>query len=108
MSETSSAIASSPNASSANAIRITLDAVRVNHNKSEYRNIPRARSSQGHELVGDGPLVARMAAILRDENPGFEGLLEVYRGDTLCFIPVPLKTAFLAGPQPQHLRKDAA
>lgn len=48
-----------------------------------------------------------MAAILREENPGFEGNLEVYRGDTLCFIPVPLKTAFLPGEQPQHLRKDA-
>jgi hypothetical protein len=94
--------------SSANAIRITLDAVRVNHNKSEYRNIPRARSSQGHEIVGDGPLVARMAAILREENPSFEGQLEVYRGDTLCFIPVPLKRAFLKGPQPEHLRRTAA
>ncbi len=93
---------------SANALRITLDAVRVNRNKSEYRNIPRARSSQGHQLVGDGPLVARLAAILREENPGFEGHLEVYRGDTLCFIPTPLKTAFLPRPQPQHLRKDAA
>ncbi len=108
MSETSSADANSANASQVKAIRITLDAVRVNRNKSEYRNIPRARSSQGHELVGDGPLVARMAAILRDENPGFEGLLEVYRGDTLCFIPVPLKRAFRKGPQPKHLRRTAA
>ena len=99
---------SSASASSATAVRITLDSVRVHRNKSEYRNIPRARSSQGHELVGDGPLVARMAAILREENPGFEGLLEVYRGDTLCFIPVPLKRAFLKGPQPKQLRRNAA
>lgn len=86
-------------------IRINLDAVRVYRNKSEYRSVPRARSSLGHEIVGDGPIISRMAAILRQENPEFEGLLEVYRGDTPCFNPTPLKAAFVKGPQPEHLRR---
>lgn len=88
-------------------IRINLDAVRVYRNKSEYRTTPRARSSLGHELTGDGRIVSKLAAVLREENPQFEGLLEVYRGDTLCFIPTPLKTAFLTGPQPEQLRRKS-
>lgn len=86
-------------------IRIELDAVRVYRNKQEYRTKPRARSSLGHEISGDGPLVPKLAAILRKENPEFEGLLEVYRGNTLCFIPAPLKAAFLKGPQPEQFRR---
>lgn len=88
-------------------IRIDLDAVRVYRNKHEYRTKPRAKSSLGHEITGDGPLVSKLAAILREENPEFDGLLEVYRGDTLCFIPTHLKTAFLKGPQPKHLRRKS-
>lgn len=89
-------------------IRINLDAVRVYRNKNEYRPIQRARSSLGHEIKGDGPIVSKLASILRAENPQFDGLLEVYRGDTPCFIPMPLKTAFLKGPQPEHLQKETA
>lgn len=87
-------------------IRIYLDTVRVYRNKSEYRPMNRARSSLGHEIKGDGFIVSKMASILRAENPHFDGLLEVYRGETLCFVPVPLKTAFLKGPQPKNLRKE--
>ena len=86
-------------------IRINLDAVRVYRNKSEYRSVPRARSSLGHEFVGDGPIISRLAALLRQENLEFEGLLEVYRGNTPCFKPAPLKAAFVKGPQPEHLRR---
>jgi len=90
-------------------IRIDLDEVRVYRSKNEYRPVGRARTSLGHEITGDGPKLAKLASILREENPQFDGLLEVYRGDTLCFIPMPLKTAFLKGPQPEHLRrKDRA
>lgn len=87
-------------------IRIYLDAVRVYRNKSEYRSVPRALSSLGHEIVGDGPIISRLAALLRHENPGFQGQLEVYRGDTPCFHPTPLKAAFVKGPQPEHLRRN--
>jgi len=87
-------------------IRINLDAVRVYRNKSEYRTTQRARSSLGHEIMGDGPIVSKLASILRAENPRFNGLLEVYRGGTLCFIPTPLKTAFRKGPQPKQFRKE--
>jgi hypothetical protein len=86
-------------------IRINLDSIRVYRNKSEYRSVPRARSSLGHEIVGGGPIISRMAALLRQENPGFRGLLEVYRGDTPCFNPTLLKAAFVTGPQPEHLRR---
>ncbi|TMV09693.1 hypothetical protein FGK63_01080 [Ruegeria sediminis] len=89
-------------------IRIDLDTIRVYRNKSEYRTTQRARSSLGHEIVGDGFIVSKLAAILRKENPQFDGLLEVYRGDNPCFIPTPLKTAFRKGPQPKQLRKEAA
>lgn len=86
-------------------IRIDLDAVRVYRNKSEYRTTQRARSSLGHEIIGDGPIVSKLAAILRAENPQFEGLLIVYRGETPCFTPTPLKTAFFSAPQPKQLRR---
>ncbi|WP_342070564.1 hypothetical protein [Yoonia algicola] len=89
-------------------IRINLDAVRVYRNKGEYREVGRARTSLGHEITGDGAKLAKLASILREENPDFNGLLEVYRGDTLCFIPMPLKSAFLRGSQPEHLGKEQA
>lgn len=88
-----------------NSIRTDLDAIRVYRNKSEYRTIQRARSSLGHEIIGDGFIVAQLAETLRSENPLFEGLLEVFLGDTPCFTPMPLKTAFLKGPQPKQLRR---
>jgi hypothetical protein len=90
-----------------NTIRIDLDTVRVYRNKSEYRPMNRATSSLGHVIKGDGPIISKLASILRAENPQFEGLLEVYRGDTPCFIPMPLKTAFLKGPQPEQLKRKA-
>ena len=93
---------------STNSIRIDLDAVRVYRNRSEYRTTQRARSSLGHEIIGDGFIVAQMADTLRSETPRFEGLLEVFRGDTPCFTPMPLKTAFLKGPQPKQLRRKSA
>lgn len=95
---------------SSGALHIYLDAVRVyRRSGKEYHTQPRARSCQGHEIVGLGPVVAQMAARLRADNPAFNGLLKVYRGDTLAFIPMPLKTAFLADPkkQPKHLRRNA-
>lgn len=88
-------------------IRIDLDTVRVYRNKSEYRTKNRARSSFGHEIIGDGPILSTLAAILREENPEIHGQVEVYRGDTLCFIPMPLKTAFRKGPQPKQLQRKA-
>lgn len=88
-------------------IRIDLDAVRVYRNKNEYRTKPRAKSSLGHEVTGDGPIISELASILRAENPQFDGLLEVYRGETPCFTPMPLKTAFLRGPQPEQFRRNA-
>ena len=48
----------------------------------------------------------RLAAILRAENPRFSGMLEVWRGDTLCFVPTPLKTAFMPGEQPVNLKRN--
>lgn len=90
---------------STSVIRIDLDAVRVYRNNTEFRTTQRARSSLGHEITGDGHIVAQMAELLRRENPDFTGTLEVYRGDTLCFFPMPLKRAFTKGKQPEHLRR---
>lgn len=89
-------------------IRIDLDAIRISRSTREWRTIQRARSSLGHEITGDGPIVSQLAAILRNENPAFEGLLEVFRGDTTVFKPMPLKTAFLKGPQPKQLQRKPA
>lgn len=86
-------------------IRIDLDTVRVYRNKSEWTTESRARSSLGHEMTGNGRLTSSMVALLRRENPHFEGLVEVFRGDTPVFYPTPLKTAFLKGPQPEHLKR---
>jgi len=89
-------------------IRIDLDEVKVHRNAGEYHFKGCARSSLGHEVVGHGPNLTNLVAILRKENPHFEGLLEVYRGDTLCFNPMPLKTAFCKGPMPKQFRKEAS
>ncbi|SEM33697.1 hypothetical protein SAMN05443999_1219 [Roseovarius azorensis] len=89
------------------AIRFDLDLVRVyRRNGPEYHTKPRARSSQGHEIVGWEAIVSQMAARMRADNPAFNGLLEVYRGDTLAFIPRPLKAAFLPDPSRQPLRQQ--
>ncbi|RBW55570.1 hypothetical protein DS909_10720 [Phaeobacter gallaeciensis] len=86
-------------------IRIDLDFVRVTRNKSEYHTVCRARSSLGHEIKGNGLILSKLASILREEPPRFNGVLEIYREDVLSFVPMPLKTAFLRGPQPTQLLK---
>lgn len=83
---------------SANSIRIDLDAVRVYRNKSEYRTTQRARSSLGHEVIGDDFNVAQLADILRSENPRFEGLLEGFRGMPPASPQCPLNRPFSKAP----------
>ena len=66
-------------------LRIELDEVKKWRGKSEYREIPRARCGN-IEVVGYGEIVAKLCAELAELYDGAE-IVEVFRGETLCFKP---------------------
>jgi len=76
--------------------RIELDSVRKYRNAREWHEVPRARCN-GLEIVGYGKIIRQLCASLAEQGADLEGLVEVYRGDTLCFAKVPLKRWFCAG-----------
>lgn len=88
-------------------MRMYLDSVRKDSNKSEYRMIPRCTCAP-HVLTGDGPLIENMGKLLLEH--GFSPDLEVgvYRGTTEVFAPAKLALiarGYRTGEQPEHLRK---
>ena len=89
-------------------VRVELDSVPIWRNGSEHRPMNRA-SAMGLEHCGDGevirPLLSALlgAGKIADSDP-----VSVYRGATLCFVEVPVKTWFLRRPQPKQLRKRRA
>jgi len=92
-------------------IQIELDSVKKYRKGSttEYRHIPRARWND-LEVVGDGWVVRDLCRLIARNNPGISGLVYVFRGDTLCFTPMPLnlwvKQNPFAGDTPEQFRKD--
>jgi len=92
-------------------IRIELDSVKTYRPKStqEYRYIPRARWND-LEVVGDDWIVRDLCRLILQDNPEITGLVHVFRGDTLCFTPMPLnlwvKKNPFAGETPEQFRKD--
>ena len=78
--------------------RVELDNVRKYRNASEWHEIPRARCN-GLEIVGYGAIIKQICAALAQQGGDLEGLVEVYRGGTLCFTKVPLKAWFCARPK---------
>ena len=88
-------------------IRITLDTVRRYRSKSEYRPVARARSGQ-FEAIGDGMVIRDLCRVLSTNNYPIDALVEVWRGEVLCFRLMPLKqwcrTQPFGGDVPQSLR----
>ena len=72
-------------------IIVYLDTIPKIRNCSEYRMINRARSGD-LELIGDGPIVQKLLRKRFEQGASKEAIVEVYRGDTLCFVPTPLKS----------------
>lgn len=75
----------------ADKITVYLDTIPKIRNSSEYRMINRARSGD-LELIGGGPIVQKLLRKLYQQGAPKEAIVEVYRGDTLCFVPIPLKS----------------
>ena len=91
-------------------IEIQLDSVkRCRRSPQEYRYIPRARWKH-LEVVGEDWIVRDLCRLIAADNPDFTGLVHVFRGDTLCFTPMPLKSWVkhnpFAGDTPEQLKKD--
>lgn len=83
------------------ALKITvhLDTVRRYRNKHEYREVGRARSSH-HEVVGEAALLRPLLKKIHADGAPIEAIVEVFRGDTLCFRPAPLKAWIFLGENP--------
>lgn len=79
-----------------NTITIRLDTVRKYRNASEYRLIGRARSG-GLEVVGDGRLIRKILQQRHAAGASLEATVEVFRGETLCFVRAPLKSWVISG-----------
>lgn len=77
-------------------IRIELDNVRKYRNASEYHEVPRARC-EGIEKTGQGRLIKAICNELAAQNRDINEVVEVWRGDTLCFNRAPLKLWIFKG-----------
>jgi hypothetical protein len=90
-------------------IRVELDAVRKYRNASEWRTQQRARIGEDIEVVGDGEVIKPALRAYAEKNPQISGQVEVWRGDTLCFIPKALNL-WVNPPdrRPDHLKRKAA
>lgn len=89
-------------------LTIKLDTVKKARGTQEWRPVNRARF-RGLEEVGDGfVLMKLMATILQVFPTQNRSLVYVYRGDTLCFNPIPLEDWFKKREQPPQLKKVRA
>jgi len=72
-------------------LTLTIDSVKKERNSSEYRYVPRIRYGE-HERSGDGYIVflflrdLLVAGIIEETD-----IVEIYRGETLCFVPTTVK-----------------
>ena len=90
-------------------LRIEMDSVKKYTNKNEYHTVPRVRALE-EEVMGNGEIVRKLCSILIEKNPQINPLVYVFRGNTLCFIPKPLKSwleegAVKKGEQPEQFKK---
>ena len=81
-----------------NPIVIHLDSVKKHRNKSEWRTVNRAiltwtdpsGNATTMEKIGDGSLINLLLRGFHGNFPQVNAQVEVYRGDTLCFVTCPL------------------
>ena len=86
-------------------ITVQLDTVRKYRNSIEYRPIGRARSD-GYEVVGEGAFIRSMLKNMYADGAPIEATVQVFRGDTLCFRPMPLKSWVIPGKNPIKKRQN--
>ena len=84
-------------------ITVRLDAVRKYRNKSEYRTVQRARCND-IEVIGDGPVIRRVLHQVHEAGVPIDAVVEVYRGETLCFRRMTLETWTVPGKNPIQRR----
>ena len=89
-------------------LRITLDSVPKYRNAQEWRPVGRATCGDA-ERVGDGNIIAQLCHDLSETYPA-DTLVEVWRGETLCFSAAPIGVwasgkALSVGEQPEHLKR---
>jgi hypothetical protein len=88
-----------------NTIRVELDSVKKCRGLTEYHWIPRARVGD-LEVVGFGEVIKQVLTLFHENNPGINSQVEVYRGDTLCFMPMALNSwLFPPDRRPEWLKK---
>lgn len=80
-------------------ITVHLDVVRKYRNRHEFRDIGRARSGR-YEVVGEGAITRPLLKKMYADGAPIEAIVEVFRGDTLCFRPAPLKSWVILGENP--------
>ena len=81
-----------------NPIVVHMDSVKKYRNKSEWRPVNRAiltwtdpsGSTTTMEKIGDGSLISLLLRDFHEDFPQINAQVEVYRGDTLCFVRCPL------------------
>jgi len=90
-------------------IRFDLGERKVYRNSSEYHWKPTCRYGDVTVESYTAPII-KLAGLLLEENPQFNPLVEVYRGETLVFTAAPLKSWIgglpARGTQPEQLRKE--
>ena len=77
---------------------IHLDSVKKWRNKNEWRPVNRAiltwtdpsGNTTTMEKIGDGSLINLLLRDFHEDFPQINAQVEVYRGDTLCFVTCPL------------------
>ena len=81
-----------------NPIVIHMDSVKKYRNKSEWRPVNRAiltwtdpsGNTTTMEKIGDGFLIRLLLRDFHEDFPQINAQVEVWRGDTLCFVRCPL------------------
>ena len=87
---------------------IELDTIRKERSASEWRNVNRARCGQ-YEATGDGKVIEQLCRQMAEN--GETGLVEVWRGQMLCFpaqrLEIWASGKVGKGEQPEQLRRQA-
>jgi hypothetical protein len=74
-----------------NTIRIEIDEVKKYRNRQEYHTLLRARLGD-LEVINPDSVIKPILKLFHEKNPGFNPIVEVYRGDTPCFMPMALNS----------------
>lgn len=86
---------------------VVLDTVRKDTNKSEWRHVNRASTTLPDgtylEEVGDGYILNKLLRVLLENKVPISAYIEVRRGDTPTFRPMPLFRWLGLGPDGEKI-----